>query len=180
MLVAASHFIGKLLRFERKMLGSLMTAAGITSTLTFALPFILVFYGQDAAHYLFLYDFGGAIIVWTFVYYMAGVMGNKRGDSFGKSLSTFVKTLMIWALTVGFGISFLGVELPDAVNAIAAKLGGFVGVMLFMGIGAFFNFDSLKHKKNVVKIAAGIIITMGLSGLLAHALTALFGVSGLA
>src|SRR5688572_10587804 len=46
-LVFLSYFVGKLFKFERKMHGALMTAAGITSTLTFALPFILVFYGQE-------------------------------------------------------------------------------------------------------------------------------------
>lgn len=105
-LVAVSYFIGKALKFERKMLGALMTASGITSTITFALPFILVFHGQQGAQYLFLYDFGGAIIVWTFVYYISGVMGNKHGQSLRQSLLTFAKAPMIWALIVGFVLSF--------------------------------------------------------------------------
>ncbi len=179
-LVAISYCVGKVFKFERKMHGALMTAAGITSTLTFALPFVLVFYGERAAQYLFLYDFGGAIVAWTLVYYISGRMGNKKGQTLRQSMASFAKTPMIWALLVGLALSLASVKLPDTVIAISAKLSVFAGVMILMGIGIFFSVDFLKYKKNIARVLLGITITTFVSGVLAYAFTVLFDVSGLA
>lgn len=179
-LVALSFAIGKFIKLDRKTLGTLMTAAGITSTLSFALPFILVFYGQESARYLFLFDFGGAIVVWTFVYYISGVMGNKRGQSFNQAVLNLIKAPMIWALVLGFLVSILEITLPNVVNAISNKLASFVSVLILLGIGVFFVFNFFAYRKNFAKLALGIFITMGLSALLAYILTDLLGVTGIA
>jgi predicted permease len=177
-LVASSFVIGKLFKFDRKSLGTLMTAAGITSTLSFALPFILVFYGQDAARYLFLYDFGGALVVWTFVYYISGVMGNKRGQKLSQSAANFMKAPMLWALVLGLVLSFTDIALPSVVISISARLTSFISVLILMCIGIFLKFDFFRYKKNLTKIVVGIFITMGLSIILAYVLTSVFGVTG--
>lgn len=179
LLVVLSYIIGRILRFDRRSLGTLMTAAGITSTLSFALPFILVFYGHEATRYLFLYDFGGAVVVWTFVYYISGVMGNKRGHKLGQSLIKFIKTPMLWALVLGLLLSFTNVTLPEVVTSVSNRLNGFTSVVILLGIGIFLNFDFLKRRDNLAKIAVGILITMGLSFFLAYMLTNLFGVTGI-
>ncbi|MDQ5886345.1 MAG: malate permease [Patescibacteria group bacterium] len=179
-LVGLSFVIGKILKLDRKTLGTLMTTAGITSTLSFALPFILVFYGQESARYLFLFDFGGAIVVWTFVYYISGVMGNKRGQSLNQALLNLIKAPMVWALVLGFIVSVLGITVPDVVNSISSKLASFVSVLILLGIGVFFVFNFFAYKKNFARLALGIFITMILSALIAYVLTNLFGITGVA
>jgi malate permease and related proteins len=178
-LVFLSFVIGKLFGLDRKTLGTLMTAAGITSTLSFALPFILVFYGQENAKFLFLYDFGGAVIVWTFVYYISGIMGNKRGQKFSQSIMNLVKAPMLWALILGLLISFTNISIPAAINSISTRLSGFVSVLILLGIGVFFNLDFFKYKKNIGKILLGIVVTMGFSVLLALLFTSLLDITGI-
>lgn len=177
-LVCLSYIIGRFFRLDRKTLGTLMTAAGITSTISFALPFIIVFYGQDSSKYLFIYDFGGAIIVWTFVYYISGLMGNKRGHKLSQSVKTLFKAPMLWALILGLLVALSRISVPNVINSISSRLSGFVSVLILLGIGVFLNFDFFKHKKNLTKILLGISVTMGLSVLLAFALTSLLDVTG--
>ena len=179
-LVAVAFIIGKALKLDQETLGTLMTAAGITSTLSFALPFIGVFYGQDATRYLFLYDFGGAAVVWTFVYYISGLMGNKRGQKLSQSIKIFVKTPMLWALIGGIIVSIIGISLPEVLGSMSIRLGGFVNPVILIGIGIFLDMDFFKHKKNLSNIILGVFITMGISVTLAYILTLIFGVSDVA
>jgi hypothetical protein len=177
-LVCVSYIIGRALRLERKKLGTLMIAAGITSTLSFALPFISVFYGQEATKYLFLYDFGGAIIVWTFVYFIGGVMGNKRGQKLGQSILTFIKNPMIWALLSGLILAVVGFDLPVIFDSVSNKISGLTNPLILIGIGIFLNLGFFKQKQNLFKIILGITIVMGVSITLAFGLTTLFGIDG--
>lgn len=178
-LLTVSYLIGSVLKFDRKTLGTLMTASGITSTLSFALPFVATFYGQENTRYLFLYDFGGAVIVWTLVYYLAGRMGNKHSQKITKSLQTFLKNPMLWALVLGIVVALSGVTLPSIMKSIAQQMGGFTNPLILCGVGIFLNLSFFKQKKNLAKIVLGAGIAMGVSLGLAYGLTTLFGITGI-
>jgi predicted permease len=177
-LLLVSYFIGRLLKFDKKTLGTLMTSAGITSTLSFALPFVGTFYGQENTRYLFLYDFGGAIVVWTLVYYLAGRMGNKHGQKVTESLKSFLKNPMLWALIFGITVALSGVVLPPIFKLISQQMGAFTNPLILCGVGIFLNLSFFKDKKNLAKILLGAVVIMGISLGLAYVLTTFFGLTG--
>lgn len=177
-LIGVGYLVGKALKFDRRSLGTLMTAAGITSTLSFALPFIAAFYGQENTRYLFLYDFGGAIVVWTLVYYLAGRMGNKHGQAVTQSLKTFLKNPMLWALVLGILVALSGLTLPAIVKTISQQMGGFTNPLILCGVGIFLNLDFFRDKKNLTRILIGALVAMGVSLGLVFGLATLFGITG--
>lgn len=177
-LLLISYLAGRAFKFERKTIGTLMTASGISSTLLFALPFVIAFYGQEQAKYLFLYDFGNGLMAWTVVYYLAGKMGNKQQLKLSDSIRTFLKNPMIWALLLGIIVSIIGITLPQFVKQFSQQIGSFTNPLILCCVGIFLNLDFFKQRKNLVKVALGTILTMGVSFGLAYVLTQLFGLLG--
>jgi len=178
-LMAISYLVGKALKYDRKTLGTLMTASGISSTLLFALPFIAAFYGPEQTRYLFLYDFGNGLMAWTLVYYWAGRMGNKHGLKISDSIKIFLKNPMIWALVLGVIVALSGLALPPVVKNIANQMGGFTNPLILCCVGIFLNLNFFKQKENLAKILLGMALVMGVSIGLAFTLTALLGITGI-
>jgi malate permease and related proteins len=178
-LLCISYIVGKILHLERKTLGTLIVAAGISSTLLFALPFISAFYGLENTKYLYLYDFGNGLLAWTLIYYIAGLYGNKKGKSILSSLATFIHTPMLWALLLGISASMLHIPFPIIFQKFTTAISGFTNPMLLICVGLFLNFDFFKNKKNVSRLIISAIIVMGVSYLIAIALTNLFHITGI-
>lgn len=177
-MLGISYFVGNLLRLQRKTLGTLMTASGISSTLLFALPFIAAFYGQEQTRYLFLYDFGNGLMAWTVVYYLSGKMGNKQNLKRSDSLKSIVKNPMIWALLLGISSALSGIVLPVFVKQIAQQMSSFTNPLILCCVGIFLHLHFFADKKNMVKIAVGAILIMGVSLGLVYMFTQIFGITG--
>jgi hypothetical protein len=179
-LVIVAYMFGKGMKLNRKRIGTLMTAAGITSTLSFALPFILEFYGEDAGRFLYIYDFGGAIVVWTLVYYLGGIMGNKRDTGIKKSLLNFLKNPMLWALIVGVIFALIDIPIHDYVLVFNNKLAALVSPLILIGIGIFLDLSFFTKSKNLLLTLVSVLLVMVVSVSIAYGLTLLLGVEGIA
>jgi len=178
-LIVVSYFIGKLLKFDNKSTGTLIAAAGITSTLVFALPFIQAFYGTDNLKYLFMYDFGNGLMAWTVVYLITGYLGNKRAMGLKKGMLNFAKNPMIFALLLGVVFGIFGVKLPLFFTQIKPTLSGFINPLLFIAIGVLLDFKYFRSRENMSKLLLSAGIVMGVSVLLAYILTSLFSITGI-
>jgi malate permease and related proteins len=178
-LIAASYFIGKLLKFDNKTLGTLIAAAGITSTLVFALPFIQVFYGVENLKYLFMYDFGNGLMAWTVVYLITGYLGNKKQLGIKKGILSFAKNPMIFALFLGVIFGLLNIQLPQFFTQIKTTLSGFINPLLFVSIGILLDFKYFLSKDNLSKLFLSAGIVMGVSVVLAFMFTGFFNITGI-
>ncbi|MDO8609334.1 MAG: AEC family transporter [bacterium] len=178
-LIAISFFIGKLLKFDNKSTGTLIAAAGISSTLVFALPFIQAFYGTENLKYLFMYDFGNGLMAWTVIYLITGHLGNKKSVGIKKGILNFAKNPMIFALIGGIIFGLLGIELPLFFTQIKQTLGGLINPLLFIVIGILLDFKYFFNKENITKLFLSAGVVMGISVLLAYFFTSIFGISGI-
>lgn len=178
-LIIVSFLLGKLLKFDNKSTGTLIAAAGITSTLVFALPFIQAFYGTENLKYLFMYDFGNGLMAWTVVYLITGYLGNKRAIGMKKGILNFAKNPMIFALFLGIIFGLLGVRLPLIFTQIKSTLSGFINPLLFIAIGILLDFRYFTSKENISKLILSAGVVMGISVLLAYILTLVFSISGI-
>lgn len=178
-LIVISYFIGKLLKFNNKTIGTLIAASGITSTLVFALPFIQVFYGVENLKYLFMYDFGNGLMAWTVVYLITGYLGNKKQIGIKKGIVSFAKNLMIFALFFGIIFGFFNVQLPQLFTQFKTTLSGLINPLLFVSIGILLDFKYFFTKGNLSKLFLSAGIVMGISILLAYIFTSLFGIAGI-
>lgn len=178
-LIAVSYFIGKLLKFDNKTLGTLIAASGITSTLVFALPFIQAFYGIENLKYLFMYDFGNGLMAWTVVYLITGYLGNKKQIGIKKGIMSFAKNPMIFALFLGVIFGLLNIQLPEFFTKFKTTLSGFINPLLFVSIGVLLDFKYFLSKDNLTKLFLSAGIVMGVSVLLAYLFTSIFGITGI-
>jgi len=178
-LMGISYIVGTIMKFGPKSTGTLMVAAGISSTLLFALPFISAFYGTENTKYLFLFDFGNGIIAWSLVYYLAGRIGNKHDLKLIHSLIHFLKTPMLWALVSGLIFSLTNTQMPHITKALTSQLSAFTNPLLLICVGIFLNFNFFAKKINILKLTISAIIIMGVSVLCAMAFTRLFSISGI-
>lgn len=178
-LILVSFIIGKLLKFNNKSIGTLIAAAGITSTLVFALPFIQAFYGIENLKYLFMYDFGNGLMAWTVVYLITGYLGNKRELGLKKGILNFSKNPMIFALVFGIVFGLLGLKLPLFFTQLKVTLSGFINPLLFIAIGILLDFKYFVSKENFIKLLLSAGVVMGVSVLLAYIFTSLFFISGI-
>jgi len=178
-LIVISYFIGKLLKFDNKTIGTLIAASGITSTLVFALPFIQAFYGIENLKYLFMYDFGNGLMAWTVVYLITGYLGNKKQLGIKKGIISFVKNPMIFALFFGVIFGLLNIKLPQFFTQFKTTLSGFINPLLFVSIGILLDFKYFLSKENLTKLFLSAGIIMGVSVLLAFMFTSLFDISGI-
>ena len=178
-LIVISYFIGKLLKFDNKTIGTLIAASGITSTLVFALPFIQAFYGIENLKYLFMYDFGNGLMAWTVVYLITGYLGNKKQLGIKKGIISFVKNPMIFALFFGVIFGLLNIKLPQFFTQFKTTLSGFINPLLFVSIGILLDFKYFLSKENLTKLFLSAGIIMGVLVLLAFMFTSLFDISGI-
>lgn len=178
-LIAVSFIIGKLLKFNNKTIGTLIAAAGITSTLVFALPFIQAFYGIENLKYLFMYDFGNGLMAWTVVYLITGYLGNKKQLGIKKGILSFVKNPMIFALFFGIMFGILNIQLPQIFSQLKTTLSGFINPLLFVAIGILLDFKYFTSRENLSKLFLSAGIVMGISAILAYIFTSFFDITGI-
>jgi len=178
-LIAVSFIIGKLLKFNNKTIGTLIAAAGITSTLVFALPFIQAFYGIENLKYLFMYDFGNGLMAWTVVYLITGYLGNKKQLGIKKGILSFVKNPMIFALFFGIMFGILNIQLPQIFSQLKTTLSGFINPLLFVAIGILLDFKYFTSRENLSKLFLSAGIVMGISAILAYIFTSFLDITGI-
>ncbi len=179
-LMALSFLIAKGLKFSRQRIGTVLVATGISSTLLYVLPLVTFFYGAEGSKYLFLFDFGNGLFAWTVVYYLAGLFGNKKNVHIQKTLLTFLKNPMLWALIMGVIMGLLQVQMPAIFTKIASQMSGFANPLLLICVGIFLDFGFFKNKQNLWQLVITAVLIMGLSFCLALFMVNLFGLADIA
>lgn len=180
LMMFVSYNVARIFKFSKQRTGSLIVAAGISSTLLYVLPLVTFFYGAEGSKYLFLYDFGNGIMAWTVVYYLAGYFGNKGKVDLTKTLKSFVKTPMLWALLLGVIAGAFSLALPEFVQKLGQQLSTFTNTLLLICVGVFLDFSFWKKRQNIWHLVIAAILVMGISFGFAWLFTQILGVTGVA
>lgn len=176
-LVFVSIGLSRILGYERKTTGSLIVAAGVTSTLLFTMPFVQTILGEKNLRYLFMYDLGNGLMAWSVIYILAGLYGNAKDLGVRKSLNSILKNPMIFALLLGLLVGALGIKFPDVFAQIKNTLSSCINPLMLIMIGMLLDFKYFMKVRNISKLSFAVIVVMGISLLISFILTWLFGIN---
>lgn len=177
-LMLIAFFVGKTLKFSSGVLGGYLAASGVTSTLVFALPFVQSAFGEEGARYVYLYDFGNAIMCYFVVYIVCSFYGKNKTVSVKESLLIFFKTPCVIAVILGFYLSTKEILLHPGIILIYDKATTFFNVLLLLCIGLLVDFSYFLNRKNLLRLLICSSTIMLVSILLANILADYFELNG--
>lgn len=168
-----SYLSGRMLKFDRKTHGVLLTATMIMN-IGFALPFIIAAYGDEGLALLSLFDVSNAVLAFTLVYYLAARYG-EQGGSPGMMARKFLYNPPIWALATGIILNLSNTEIPPVPAHLLQILGDLTIPLIMIALGIFFNLRLIKPGP----VFLGIGIRMVLGFALGYAFCHVLGLEGL-
>jgi hypothetical protein len=140
----------------------------------FTLPFIIAAYGEEGLARALMFDLGNAILVFTYIYYLATSYGKQKHQS-SVLVSKLVSSPPLWALGIGLLMNWLQVQVPTFAFEVFQSLGNMTIPLLMLSLGMYFN-PKLVRAKAVFTV---LVIRMGLGLLLGYLFAQLFGLQGL-
>ena len=168
-----SFLIGKLLKLEQITFGVFLIGSIIMNT-GFTFPFILAVYGKEGLAMISLFDFGNALLVYTFVYYLACKYGSNSQDS-----KTMIKKLTmsppIWALIIAIILNLTGLQLPNIASNFFHVIGDITIPLIMLSLGIYFSPKIIR----IVPLSLAIIIRMVFGLLIGIFFVKLFNLEGL-
>lgn len=169
----ASFLIGKTLNLERKTLGVLLIGTMIMN-LGFAIPFVFAAYGEQGLARLTLFDFGNAILTFSFIYYIACRYGEGKKDS-KKMIKKVVYSVPLWALAGAIAINLAGIKLPNVASGFLQITGNMTVPLVMLSLGIYFSPKII----NIWPLLSGLAIRMALGLFLGFLFVKLFHLEGL-
>ena len=170
-----SFFVGKKLKFPPKTFGTFILGTMIMNT-GFALPFIYSAYGTEGIATITIFDFGNALFVFPFGYYIAMKYG-KSGKNREKGKIDYKKLLLlppVWGLVLGLAFNLLKIPVPIAAGNFFEQIGMLTLPLIMLSIGIYFT----PRVKNWSRILIAIFIRSGLGLLLAFIFVTIFNLEG--
>ncbi len=140
---------------------------------SFVYPFVYVMYGEKGMAIAYLFDFGNAIIAFSFAYYLA-----CRYGSSGKTQTNLYKKFLLspplLALSVAVMINLSGLKIPSAGQELLKIMGGMTTPLIMLSLGIYFSPRIVKPGPLLT-----VILIRMLGGLIfGYLLVAVFGLSG--
>ncbi|HII15572.1 MAG TPA: AEC family transporter [Nanoarchaeota archaeon] len=169
----ASFLIGKIMHLERKTFGVLLIGTMIMN-LGFAIPFIFAAYGEEGLARLTLFDFGNAILTFSFIYYIACRYGEDK-----KNPTAMIKKLAysvpLWALAGSIAMNLAGIKLPNAASGFLQITGNMTVPLVMLSLGIYFSPKLVKIRP----LLSGLVIRMAFGLFLGFMFVKLFHLEGL-
>lgn len=140
----------------------------------FAFPFVLSAYGEEGMALAALFDFGGALVVFTFVYYQACRYGSDgRGGL--QLLKKFLYSPPLLALCLAIVLNLGGIEIPQVGRVFLQQLAHLTTPVVLLALGIAFNHRLVKRGPLLTTVAIRMIGGL----LLGFLCTELFQLKGL-
>lgn len=168
-----SFFIGKLLQLKQTTLGVFLIGSMIMN-IGFTLPFIIAAYGEEGIARISLFDFGNALLVFTFVYYFACKYGSNEKNSAGM-VKKFILSPPIWALIIAIILNLTSLQLPNSINNFLQIIANLTIPLIMLSLGIYFTPKLI----NPIPLSLVIIIRMFFGLLLGFFFVKLFNLDGL-
>ncbi len=130
--------VSRRLTLERRTLGAFMIGAVMMNT-GFLYPFALSVYGPRGMAIASLFDFGHAIVAFSFIYINACRYGRGNGQSVFFLLRRFVSSPPLVALVVALILNLGKVQLPTVASEFLSILSGLVTPLMMIPLGIYFD-----------------------------------------
>ena len=167
-----SLFIGKKLKLKRKTLGTFILAAMIMNT-GFSLPFIFAAFGEEGVAIIAIFDFGNALFVLTFGYFIAMKFGNTKGSKV--EFRKLLRIPPIWGLILGLIANFSKISIPQIADNFLNQLGILTIPLMMVSIGIYF----APRIQNLSRLMIVIFLRTGIGLLLGFFLTSVLNLEGM-
>ena len=106
----------------------------------FVYPFILAIYKEQGLAIAYLFDFGNALVAFSFAYYLACHYGNSGTKLSRKEIyKKFLLSPPLLALTVAVILNLTGVQLPAGAYGFLRALGGMTTPLIMLSLGIYFS-----------------------------------------
>ncbi len=167
-----SFFIGKKLKFNRATLGTFLIGSMIMNT-GFTLPFILTAFNMEGVAIYTFFDLGNALLVLTFVYYIAVKYGDKTNSRV--KLRKFLLLPPIWGLILGIIFNLGKIHVPEIASDFLSYVGTPTIVLIMLSLGIYFR----PKFENIGKVWMVLIIRIGIGLTLGYCIAILLGLQGI-
>jgi len=165
--------VGKKLDLERPTLGTFLVGSMIMNT-HFILPFVIAVYGKEGMARYSLFDFGNALVIFSFVYYIACKYGTNGYNPRDIEKKLFYSPLL-WALAIGITVNVAHIPMPSVADNLFQLLGNMVTPLVMLALGIYFNLN-VKHAVPAIYV---ILIRMFFGFVLGLVFSQVFGLEGL-
>lgn len=168
-----SRIVGHFYKLPRPALGTFLVSTMIMNT-SFTLPFLIAAYGQNGLALATLFDFGNALLIFTFIYFTAIKYGGEKKSS-SEVFQRLLKTPTLWSLIISLGLNLGQIQLPLVIDETLTVLTSTLGPLLMLSVGISFS-PSITNAK-VTLTTIGFRMLFGL--LLGLIFVNLFALEGL-
>lgn len=152
-MIPTGIFLSKLIKLtdnERKV----FRGATLIMNMTFILPFFIVFFGEKNLYLLSLFDAGNLVIVTTVVY---SIFVSSKEDTAMDKVKKLLKSPLIIALIIGFGLNITGLKLPRGIEITMQEIAEMTGTLIMIALGAYFTPKFKKLKLSLIIVAIKVI-----------------------
>lgn len=167
--LTASHYF----QLERKTKGVFLIGSIIFNG-SFAYPFIMVSYSEQAMANVYLFDFGNAIVTFSIAYYLACHYG-QSGQTQKMIWLRFFKSPPLMALFIAVLLNLSGIPVPPAGENLLRIFSGLLTPLVMLALGIYFNPRIVKGGPLATVVAIQIGGGLIFGTLFGH----LFGLEGL-
>ncbi len=145
-----SYFIGKLLRFDKKILATFMIMASFGNTSFIGLSYIDTFYGQDYIYYGIIYDLFASFLLLISIGMIIITWGSGNKNSIKNSL----KTIFLFPPTVMFFLTILAknFEVSQFLLTSSKTLGSTLVPIAMIAIGMKLELKNIFSKLHIVSL----------------------------
>jgi len=168
-----ARFIGGLFHLQKTSLGVFLVGSMIMNV-GFTLPFIISAYGGEGLARISLFDIGNALLVYTFIYYIAYKYGSAEKAS-KTMIKKFILAMPIWALVIAIIINLTSLRIPSVADNFLQIIGNITIPLIMLSLGIYFSPKVVKF----LPLISAIVIRMGVGLLLGLFFVALFNLEGL-
>ena len=166
-----TSFIGKKLELSQKTLGTFILGSIIMNT-GFSLPFIFSAFGEKGVATVAIFDFGNALLVLTFGYYIAMKYGKAENTKINYQKLFFLPP--IWGLIFGLLFNLIKIPVPTIANNFLNQIGMLTIPLIMLSIGIYFS----PRIKNLSRLLIVLFIRTGIGLLLGFVFASILNLQG--
>lgn len=172
---AVSFLIGNILNIPKKTFGVFLTSTMIMNT-GFVLPFFISSYGEKPENLVsfFLFDAVNVLVVFSFIYFIACMYGNKKQD-----IKLIAKKILfappIWAVIIGLILHNTGISFPLVIKNSLQLIAGLTVPLTMLALGVYLNVKLV----NIKLVFLTMVIRYGVGFLLGLFFVSLFKLEGI-
>lgn len=140
----------------------------------FVYPFVYVMYGEEGMAIAYLFDFGNALIAFSFAYYLAcRYSAAPRGQT--SLYKKFFLSPPLLALCIAVLFNLSGLQLPTFGTELLRIMGGMTTPLIMLSLGVYFSPEIVRPGPLLAVIAIRILGGVAMGAIL----VSLLGLSGL-